>query len=98
MKRDGPRFSRHAAARSQSRAIPHEVIGLVLDHANIERNVGGGVVSAMVTRRKLAELKAVPRNLREKMEGVVVLYAYGDGSIVSVMHAQGARARRYLHA
>lgn len=95
MERFDPGFSRHAQARSQARAIPRGIAGLVIDHANIERNVGGGVVSAMVTKRKLARLKLVPLAVREKMEGVVVLYAEADGSIVSVFHAHGRKARWY---
>jgi hypothetical protein len=95
MDRAGPAFSRHAVARSQSRAIPPKVVGLVLDHANVEKNVGGGVVSLMVTKRKLAALKALPRIVRERMAGVVVLYAEDADCVVTAFHADGRKARWY---
>jgi hypothetical protein len=88
-------FTRHARKRAQARAISAQVIGLVVDHADREKSVGSGVYSFMVTKRTLDRLKGVPRNVREKMRGVVVLRAEDNGQIVSAFHADGPNARWY---
>jgi hypothetical protein len=94
MDRDDPEFSSHARRRSQARSIPPQIVNLILDHADREKQVGNGVSSYMVTKRRLQRLRDVPHNVREKMRGVVVLRA-GDGCVVTAFHAHGRRAWWY---
>ena len=89
-------LSRHAAARCQQRSIPMRLLGVVLLHADSRVHVGGGVIAAMIKRRKLQKLARSGIVVDPaRLEGLVVLYDPAVAAVITAMRAIGSRSRRY---
>jgi hypothetical protein len=90
----------HATVRASQRGVPHDLIEQLLIHADLETNVGGGCVALSVSRRRLRERdvrRSAGRSL-DRLRNLSVVCDASDGSIVTVLHQQGARGRRYHRA
>jgi hypothetical protein len=91
-----PRLSRHARARAQARGIPLQIVNAILAHADRRRFIAGGRRALMVSRRRLDALAdVIPAADRERMEGVILVTSRAGEAIVTVLHADGSRGRRY---
>lgn len=96
----GLQLTNHATVRANQRGVPHGLIEQLLAHADIETRVGGGCVALSVSRRRLADRdvrRSVGRDL-DRLRNLAVICDAGDGSIVTLLHEHGARARRYHRA
>lgn len=96
----GLQLTDHASVRANQRGIPHGLIEQLLAHADIETRVGGGCVALSVSRRRLAERdvrRSMGRDL-DRLRNLAVVCNASDGSIVTLLHEHGARARRYHRA
>lgn len=90
----------HAAVRANQRGVPHELITELLTHADYETPVGGGRIALSISRRRLADRdvrRSVGRNV-DRLRNLAVVCDGFDGSIVTVLHQQGQRGRRYHRA
>ncbi|MBB5772115.1 hypothetical protein HNP47_002119 [Brevundimonas vesicularis] len=90
----------HAVTRASQRGVPHNLIADLLAHADLETSVGGGCVALSVSRRRLADRdlrRTVGRNI-DRLRNLTVVCDAGDGSIVTILHQEGARGRRYHRA
>ncbi len=92
-----PRMSRHAEIRAQQRGIRARVRELILVHHDHARPLGGGCRSIFISRRRAARLRAngLEPALLEAAIGVVLVVSADGRRVVTVLHASGARARRY---
>jgi hypothetical protein len=91
-------YTRHAQTRCQQRSVPRRLVELVVEHADRRVFVGDGVQAAMITRKRL-KMSRVPqlKAERERLDGLMVLLDPEDGTVVTVMWADGAVARRYRY-
>lgn len=90
----------HAAVRASQRGVPHDLIEQLLAHADLETCVGEGCVALSVSRRRLAERdvrRSAGRSL-DRLRNLSVVCDASDGTVVTVLHQQGARGRRYYRA
>lgn len=93
-------LTQHASIRANQRGIPHGVIAHLLDHADVETRVGSGCVALSLSRRRLKDRDvktSVGRDL-DRLRNLAVVCDPADGSIITVLHEHGARARRYHRA
>jgi hypothetical protein len=86
-------FSDHALRRARQRGVPLRIIEFIIDNADLRTRVGGACQGLMISRRKLARLSEAPPADRDRAEGVTVVVA--GGTVVTVLHPQGERGRRY---
>lgn len=96
----GLQLTNHASVRANQRGVPHDLIVQLLTHADLERSVGGGCVALSVSRRRLADRdvrRSAGRDL-DRLRNLSVVCDVRDGSIITVLHQQGARGRRYHRA
>lgn len=80
--------SRHAARRAQQRALPPDLLDLLLDHGD-RFAAGGGAAIVRVSNRTRRELAAeLPGCDRRQMEKLRTAYAVeaGDGVVITVGH------------
>jgi hypothetical protein len=91
-------FTSHARDRCRSRGIAPRLINAILTHADIESPVGSGCECLMLSRRRLCELRdgTLSASDRERLANVAVIVA-GDGAIITAMHLDRLRSRRYRH-
>lgn len=96
----GLQMTTHAVTRASQRGVPHDLIADLLTYADLETNVGGGCVALSVSRRRLAdrELRRTAGRNIDRLRNLTVVCDAGDGSIVTVLHQEGARGRRYHRA
>lgn len=90
----------HAAVRANQRGVPHGLIEQLLAHADTETRVGGGCVALSVSRRRLSD-RDVRRSVGpdlDRLRNLAVVCNASDGSIVTLLHEHGSRARRYHRA
>lgn len=90
----------HAVTRASQRGVPHDLIADLLAHADLETSVGGGCVALSVSRRRLADRdlrRTAGRNI-DRLRNLTVVCDADDGSIVTILHQEGARGRRYHRA
>jgi hypothetical protein len=83
-------LSKHAQTRCQQRGIPKHVVKLLIDHADIERPVGGGCSMLRVSRRQASAIKT------DKLARFALIWSNTQQQVVSVfpVHSSGA-GRRY---
>ena len=91
-------FTSHARDRCRSRGIAPRLVDAILAHADIENPVGSGCECLMLSRRRLCELRdgTLSASDRERLANVAVIVA-GDGAIITAMHLDRLRSRRYRH-
>jgi hypothetical protein len=90
-------LSGHAAVRANQRGIPHALLSSLIEHADIETPVGSGCYALSVSRRRLRDVD-VRRSFGAQVDRVgklAVVCSSDDGSVVTVLHRQGAGGRRY---
>lgn len=93
-------LTQHASVRANQRGVPHGLISHLLDHADVETRVGGGCVALRLSRRRLKDKdvkRSVGRDL-DRLRNLAVVCNPSDGSIITVLHEHGSRARRYHRA
>lgn len=93
----GLHLTTHAAVRANQRGVPHGLITDLLAYADLETPVGGGRVALSVSRRRLADRdvrRSAGRNV-DRLRNLAVVCDAFDGSIITVLHQQGQRGRRY---
>lgn len=91
-------LSQHAAVRAQQRGVPHAVIDLVLDHADVSIPVGSGCSALRLSKRRLAgrDLRRELRSALDRAAGITLIMSDDTGEIVTVLHDHGGReGRRY---
>ncbi|HEV2081808.1 MAG TPA: hypothetical protein VGR32_05060 [Brevundimonas sp.] len=90
----------HATIRASQRGVPHDLIADLLAHADLETPVGGGRVAFSVSRRRLADCdvrRSAGRNL-DRLRNLAVVCDASDGAVITVLHQQGQKGRRYHRA
>lgn len=90
-------LSHHASIRANQRGIPHALLQTLIEQADVETPVGGGCYALRVSRRRLQDVD-VRRSfggLADRVPKLAVVCSGDDGSIVTVLHDQGAVGRRY---
>lgn len=87
-------LSTHAVVRCQQRGVSHEVLDLLFERFDVERNVGRGCHAISCSREALALARrsGVAAALIERLAGVVVIIA-PDGAVVTVMNRETWFAR-----
>ena len=96
----GLQLTNHASVRANQRGVPHGLIEQLLAHADIETRVGSGCVALSVSRQRLAD-RDVRRSVGpdlDRLRNLAVVCDTLDGSIVTLLHQHGSRARRYHRA
>ena len=96
----GLQLTNHASIRANQRGVPHGLIEQLLAHADIETRVGSGCVALSVSRQRLAD-RDVRRSVGpdlDRLRNLAVVCDTLDGSIVTLIHQHGSRARRYHRA
>lgn len=91
-------LSQHAWLRAQQRGVPHAVIDMVLDHADVCVSVGSGCTALRLSKRRLSD-----QDLRQDLQSdldraarITVVLSDDTGEVVTVMHDHGGReGRRY---
>jgi hypothetical protein len=90
-------LSHHASIRANQRGIPQALLQTLIEQADVETAVGGGCFALRVSRRRLQDVD-VRRSfggLIDRASKLAVVCSGDDGSIVTVLHDQGANGRRY---
>ena len=94
-------LSQHASIRAQQRGVPHTVIDLVLDHADVSVPVGSGCTALRLSKRRLSD-RDLRRDLSSDLDRaarVTLILSDDTGEIVTVLHDHGGRGgRRYRRA
>jgi hypothetical protein len=86
----------HARERARARGIPLRIVRAIFANADRSPFVGEGRRSLMVSRRKLDRLsESISAGDRERMDGVVLVVDSVSQVIVTVLHADGRKGRRY---
>lgn len=92
------RLSQHAARRSQQRGIPDRLIGLVIDHHDIEFDVDNGCRLLRLSRKMAAAVAASEKapGDESRLAGFALVHSDRTDQIVTVLRDRaGARGRRY---
>ena len=96
----GLQLTQHASMRANQRGVPHGLIVHLLDHADVETQIGGGCVALSLSRRRLAD-RDVRKSIGcdvDRLRKLAVVFDPTDGAIITVLHEHGAGARRYHRA
>ena len=90
-------FSGHARLRAQKRGVCTTTVDHILRHADRRKWVGSGCQSYSISRRRLAALgrDEMPPQLRDRADGVAIVVDEAEGIIITVLHMDGRRGRRY---
>ena len=94
-------LTQHAALRAQQRGVPHAVIAMILDHADVSTPVGSGCSALRLSKERLHDraLRAAFRSGLDRAANVTLLVDDSTSDIVTVLHDRGGReARRYRRA
>jgi hypothetical protein len=84
------KFSKHAKARAQQRSISSTLISRILEHADIEKEIGDNCTLIRVSRQT-----ARSRGLGD-LCNLGVIWSDTNARIVTAMHlGSGSGARRY---
>lgn len=88
-------LSRHAQRRCQQRGITRQVLWILLDHHDLDRDVGGNcrVLRMSRKRARVTSLDFDPQ-IAGRLERLAVIMSDETGEIVTVMH-DTAKSRRY---
>ena len=91
-------LSRHAQTRIQQRGVPHALLYLLLETADIDAPAGGGCRILRVSRKRLKDTSLRERvgSDIDRLARCAVLWCDRTHSIVTVLHHHdGANGRRY---
>jgi Domain of unknown function (DUF4258) len=84
-------LSRHAQRRAQQRGVTQEMIELVLENADIEKNVGDDCTLIRVSRRQAAVIQC-----SDKLSRLALIWSDPRAQIVTVLPVhKSASGRRY---
>jgi hypothetical protein len=92
------KLTKHAVVRAQQRGIPHEVIDLILNYADEDKDVGSGCYSVWLSRPRLADraLRSQLGSSLDRAAGIILVIAGDTGEVVTTLHDDGGkRGRRY---
>ena len=89
------RMSRHATTRCQQRGITQELLRTLLQHHDLDRDVGGNCrVLRMSRRRAQAESRRIGTQITARLERLAVIWSDTTDEVVTVFH-DTSRSRRY---
>lgn len=90
-------LSDHAKRQAQMRGISHDIIGHIVELGDRRTWIGAGCQAVSISRREMARLSpsVLPPQLRDRAAGVAVVLSPDETAVVTVMHMQGQRGRRY---
>ena len=95
---DTIRLSRHATLRCQQRGIRLRVLQAMLDHHDLDREVGGNCRVLRMSRKQARRAAAMlDPQLSAQLERLAVVMSDSSGEIVTVLHDTG-KSRRYRAA
>ena len=92
------RLTVHAQKRMQQRGIRRSAIDLVIEHGDQRITRPNQAVSVRISKRKLRKLaqkKAIEPQICSRLQGIIVLQARENGSVISAFHHQGRQGRPY---
>jgi hypothetical protein len=85
------RFSKHAERRSGQRGIPVKQVELILQHADVEKQIGGNCTLIRVSNRSA---RSVPEFA--KLSKIALIWSDTNAQVVTVLPLKsGACGRRY---
>lgn len=88
------RFSRHATARCQQRGIKKNVLKVLLDHHDLDREVGGNCRVLRMSRKKARrEGQRFGPQISAQLERLAVILSDTTGQVVTVFHDTGKSSR-----
>jgi len=88
-------MSQHATRRCQQRGVPHEVVQLLLDHHDLDREAGSGCRILRISRRRVrSDAAMLEPQLARRLENLAVIWSDDRGQIVTVLRNHGT-SRRY---
>jgi hypothetical protein len=92
------KFTKHATIRIQQRGVSYEVIGVILDYADLDNDIGSGCYSIWISKRRLRDraLRSKLGSALDRAAGITLVISGDSGEVVTVMHDHGGkRGRRY---
>ena len=85
------RLSEHAKLRSQQRGIADTLIEQILEHADIEKQIGSNCTLIRVSSRAAESIQAL-----DKLSKVALIWSDTNAQLVTVLPlGRGASGRRY---
>ena len=88
-------LSRHAVRRCQQRGVKQGVLSALLDHHDVDRQVGGNCrVLRMSRKQARQEFRTMGPQVITQLENLAVIISETTGEIVTVFHDTG-KSRRY---
>lgn len=88
-------MSRHAQRRCQQRGVKLQVLEILLEHHDLDREVGGNCrVLRMSRDRARAEGRRLGPQISGQLERLAVIMSEETGEIVTVFHDTG-KSRRF---
>lgn len=85
----------HALRRCQQRGIPSSIVRTLLDHHDLDRDVGSGCRVLRVSRRQArGEGRKLGPQVARRLESLAVIWSDVTGQVVTVFRDDGTH-RRY---
>ena len=88
-------ITRHADRRCQQRGVPRRLLQALLDHHDLDRDVGSGCRILRVSRRRArSEAATLGPQIARRLEGLAIIWSDDQAQVVTVFRDAGTH-RRY---
>jgi len=92
-------LSKHAARRAKQRGVTHDLIDLIVDHADIEESAGSGCSILRISRNRLTKLRTQLGDTTDRLTNLVLIWSDRSAMVVTILRDHGrSSGRRYRRA